>query len=406
VAVSACSAPAGYVGDATDCDDAAAGVHPGAAETCDGVDEDCDGAVDDGVTVFTWYADADGDGTGDATRTLADCAAPPGYVAAGTDCDDAAAAVHPGATETCDGVDEDCDGAVDDGVATTNWYTDSDGDGYGNPLSVTTTCATVAGAVTRDDDCDDTDAAIHPGATETCDGVDEDCDTVADDGVPTATWYLDHDGDGYGDASSSTATCGAPFGYVLDDTDCDDDDATLFPEASGVCPDGLDCKDILDAGKSTGSGTYTIDPDGSGTGVDPFDVACQMDLYGGGWTQAIQAYLDTLDTRTSRTYLYSYGTAWYASPSTTKVWSWSTYQAQNGTYSYGTGTTLTSTFACTSAEAGSWGVGCSNGGGRQYKVLPIYASSASAATSEICQDRPDNFAAGACRTNVSIWVRQ
>ncbi len=405
-AVSDCSAPVGYVADATDCDDADLAVHPGATETCDGADEDCDGVPDDGVATSDWYDDADSDGYGDAAVATTACAAPSGSVADATDCDDADGAIHPGATETCDGVDEDCDGVVDDGVATTTWYADADSDGFGDAASTAAACAVPAGYVAVDTDCDDGDAAIHPGATETCDGVDEDCDGVVDDGVATTTWYEDADGDGYGDASSTYATCGTPAGYVLDDTDCDDDDALLFPESSGVCPDGLDCRDILDNGKSVGSGTYTIDPDGSGGGVDPFDVLCEMDLHGGGWTQAIQEYLDALSTSTSRNYLYSYGSNWYVSPSTTYVWNWSSYQALNGTYGYGTGATLTSTFSCTHAESGHWGVGCSNGGGGTYKVLPIYTSSPSAATSTICQDRPDVFGVGACRGGASIWARE
>ncbi len=403
--VSACEAPAMYVADATDCDDAAAGTHPGARETCDGVDEDCDGVVDDGVTLSSWYADVDGDHYGDPAVVTSSCAAPAGTVSTGTDCDDGDAAVHPGAPEVCDGDDQDCDGVADDGLATSVYYADADLDAFGDPAVSTTRCAAPSGYVVVASDCDDTDHAIHPGAAEVCDGVDQDCDGVADDGVPTTTWYADADGDGYGDASAPFASCGTPSGYVTDDTDCDDTNPLIFPESDGTCADGFDCQDILDAGLSTGSGTYTIDPDGSGSGAAPFFVLCEMDLYGGGWTQAIQAYLDSLSTSVSRNYLYSYGTKWYVSPSTTLVWDWSSYQGLNGTYGYGSGATLTSTFGCTSWEGGSWGVGCSNGPGGTYKVLPIYTSDPAAATSTVCQDLPDNFGAGACRSGASIWVR-
>ena len=65
----------------------------------------------------TWYSDADGDGYGNPALSTSACAAPRGYVANGLDCDDADDEVHPGAAETCDDVDDDCDGVVDDAVS-------------------------------------------------------------------------------------------------------------------------------------------------------------------------------------------------------------------------------------------------------------------------------------------------
>mgnify|MGYP003327915412 FL=1 len=169
---------------------------------------------------------------------------------------------------------------------------------------------------------------------------------------------------------------------------------------------GLDCADILAADPSSASGSYTIDPDGSG-GTAPFTVECEMTIDGGGWTQSIQDYLDHLSTSANRRYLYTEGGAWYESPVTALVWSWSSYQPLNGTYSYATsGTVATGSFSCTHAESGSWGVGCSNGGGGTYKVLPIYYSTPSSALSMICQDRPDAFSAGACQADASIWSRE
>ena len=87
----ACSAPAGYVANSTDCDDSNIAINPAAVEVCDGIDNDCDGSVDEGV-LTTWYADADSDGLGDATDSQQACSSPAGYVADSSDlCDDLAA---------------------------------------------------------------------------------------------------------------------------------------------------------------------------------------------------------------------------------------------------------------------------------------------------------------------------
>ena len=231
-----CAMPSGYVGDASDCDDSDSSVNPAATETCDGVDEDCDGVVDDGVSYTTWYEDADGDSYGDPGSSITDCAAPEGHVSNDDDCDDSDSSISPDATETCDGVDEDCDGTVDDGVAYATWYDDADGDGYGDEGdSGEYTCSPDADQVANDDDCDDSDSGVNPAAGETCDGVDEDCDGVVDDGIASSTYYADDDSDGFGDASDSTTSCSTPSGHVSNDDDCDDSDSSINPDASEVC---------------------------------------------------------------------------------------------------------------------------------------------------------------------------
>ncbi|MBM3963032.1 MAG: hypothetical protein FJ306_14195, partial [Planctomycetes bacterium] len=119
----------GFVGD-DDCNDSDAAVNGGAVEVCDGVDNDCDGQIDEDVQ-DTWYADADGDGFGDAASATLGCEPPAGAVPSGTDCDDGDPQTAPDADERCDGVDNDCDGAIDEDVREV-WYTDADGDGYGD----------------------------------------------------------------------------------------------------------------------------------------------------------------------------------------------------------------------------------------------------------------------------------
>ena len=81
-----------------------------------------------------------------------------------TDCTDADAAIFPGASETCNGRDDDCNGTIDDGLGVT-WYRDADGDTYGDPNTSATACAQPSGYVTDDTDCDDASRFIHPGAT-------------------------------------------------------------------------------------------------------------------------------------------------------------------------------------------------------------------------------------------------
>jgi hypothetical protein len=166
---------------AQDCDDGDATIHPDAEEVCDGVDNDCNGDIDDGVDIPIWYADADGDGYGDATNDLESCIAPSGHVEDSSDCDDTDAAIHPDAEEVCDGIDNNCNDDIDDGIDIPIWYTDADGDGYGDAASGLEYCIALSGRIEDSGDCDDTNAAIHPGLVEDCsDGHDTDCDGLLD----------------------------------------------------------------------------------------------------------------------------------------------------------------------------------------------------------------------------------
>jgi len=268
----ACTAPSGYVGDATDCDDDDASVHPAGAEACNGVDDDCDGSTDEGV-LDTFYADVDGDGYGDVGTTSEACEAPSGYVgyAAATDCDDTDVAVNPGATELCNGVDDDCDGSVDEASAVdaATWYADADADGYGDAGASTIACDQPSGHVADATDCDDADAAVSPAGAELCDGIDNDCDGSVDedDASDASTWYADSDSDGYGDAVATTAACSQPSGYVVDATDCDDADAAVNPAGTEAC-NGVDddCDGSVDEASAVDAATWYADVDGDGYG--------------------------------------------------------------------------------------------------------------------------------------------
>ena len=273
VSVQACVAPSGYVATSDDCDDDNATVFPGADEYCNGIDDDCDGDIDeDTVDAETrWYPDADGDGYGDPGEVLIQCNQPTGYVLDATDCDDADPSTYPGSTEYCDGTDNDCDGLVDedDAVDGATWYADGDGDGYGDAATSSYACYQPSGYVLDDTDCDDADAAQHPGAYEYCNGEDDDCDGVIDedDAVDVVTWYADSDGDSYGDAADSQLDCNEPSGYVLDDTDCDDTDAAVFPSADEYC-NGYDddCDGFIDEDDAVDVSTWYADRDADGYG--------------------------------------------------------------------------------------------------------------------------------------------
>lgn len=235
--------PAGYVADNTDCDDTWAGSYPGADEVCDGRDNDCNLVVDDDpIDGSLYFVDADEDGYGDPLATASACALTTGLSENDDDCDDADGDTYPGAPETCDDEDDDCDGAVDnDPVDGTTWYVDADGDDYGDPEAILIACEQPEEAVANDDDCDDTSDQHYPGAVETCDGADSDCDgTIDEDPVDGTSYFVDADGDGYGDPLTTAIACALTTGLSEDDTDCDDTDSGVHP---GVSPDDYDLAD-------------------------------------------------------------------------------------------------------------------------------------------------------------------
>ncbi len=194
----------------------------------DGVGNECDDCTD-----------VDNDGFGNEVYDYSACSDP----SAG-DCDDYWPMTYPGATEYCNGIDDDCDGTVDEGEAADadTFYEDDDNDGYGTAASPMDACSQPAGYVADATDCDDTDGAQYPGATEICNVEDDDCDGLVDEGdaLDIATWYLDADGDDFGDPTVSLVQCEQPAGYVNDGDDCDDTDPAVNPDVAEVECDGLD----------------------------------------------------------------------------------------------------------------------------------------------------------------------
>jgi len=281
--VTACDEPSGFADNADDCDDGDSGTWPGANESCDGDDNDCDSAVDENASdAGVWYADADGDGYGDVDSPSASCEAGSNTVADATDCDDGDSSVHPGATELCNGADDDCDTLVDDDdpdvADASTWYADADSDGFGDPAAPTVACDAPSKTVADDTDCDDGDSAVNPDASEICNSTDDDCDGLVDDDDPdisdASTWYLDVDGDGYGSADFSVDACSAPSSYVADDTDCDDAHADANPAGTETC-DGLDndCSGDIDEGFDADGDGYQDESCPTGDDCDDSDAA-------------------------------------------------------------------------------------------------------------------------------------
>ena len=257
-----------------DCNDLDATVNPAAVEACDLEDNDCDGLVDEGFD-NTWYQDQDGDGYGTLDPTvevLVQCAQPVGYVADGGDCDDTDAAVNPGAPEICDDIDNDCDLTIDndDVLVYQEWYLDTDQDGYGGLVQPELLCADPGvGWSLTSGDCNDNDNSVFPGAEESCDLLDNNCDGEIDnDAVDQIVWFDDTDGDGWGEGTQREGCPGdAPAGTADRDGDCDDDDVAINPDADELC-DGVDndCDDIVDDDPQNDpdANTYYTDIDGDG----------------------------------------------------------------------------------------------------------------------------------------------
>ena len=212
-----------------------------------------------------------------------------GFAASDGDCDDRDPNVNPNADETCDGVDQDCDGEIDeDPIDPLAWWNDEDQDGYGDRLSPVFACDRPTGAVPDNCDCDDSRSDVNPGVAEICNGRDDDCDLLIDDDdpdtqyAPEYVWTPDRDSDGFGDRDAGTvSSCSVLPAHVNDRSDCDDTQPDISPDGIEVC-DGVDddCDGLIDdddpSRRLDGAPWWFADTDGDGLGAgDPYQACSQ-----------------------------------------------------------------------------------------------------------------------------------
>jgi len=272
------------VAKAGDCDDKNPKVNPSAGEVCNGVDDDCNSKTDeaDAAGCSKHYADGDGDGYGVAGNSACLCkpTKPWTSVVAG-DCADGDKAVNPGAAEICDKKNNDCKGGIDDPGAKgcTTWFTDKDGDGWGDPKTGQCLCGKSSShPVAKGKDCDDNASQSKPGGKEICDSKDNDCDGQTDEegAADCNKLYQDDDGDGYGQTGSHKCLCkkAKPFTTPIGG-DCADGDSAIHPKATEVCGGkDDDCDGQTDEAGAKGCKMHFFDADGDFWGTPYVSGKC------------------------------------------------------------------------------------------------------------------------------------
>ena len=224
VGTGACEATGTYVctadGSAVECD--ATPKSGASSETCgDDIDNDCNGQVDDGCDC-DWAGNSEGV-CGEAKRDASgDCTEPDNFEST--------------VESTCDGLDNDCDGEVDEGLTVT-MYPDADKDGYGEHEAGESKCPDSPGYEYNDNDCDDGDPFTYLGAPEICDDKDNNCNgRYGDDrGWSASDWCQDQ----YNYDNSLRCDADGPTGEICCEID-NDGTAVYECDFESVCYNGVD----------------------------------------------------------------------------------------------------------------------------------------------------------------------
>jgi len=269
-----------------DCDDSNSNIHIGALEICDGIDNDCDKFIDEenSVGCTYYYYDGDQDGYGNFAISVCKCSKPgSSYVTNSGDCQDTQEAVHPNQIESCNQKDDNCNGQVDEGnvCGSTTYYCDEDHDGYTSSVAHSCTGSncipSYCYSFTTTIDCNDNNFDVSPSKTETCNGIDDNCDGVIDpqDSNNCKTYFYDGDQDGYG-TTASFCLCAPTGSYTATKTgDCNSNTAEANPGMMEKC-DGIDndCDGLTDEEGAISCTVYYYDYDKDTWGTDTFKCLC------------------------------------------------------------------------------------------------------------------------------------